>query len=156
MKIQVLIVLLVVLALALVAGLVLGPALEGQPGRESAFLDWARERSGALEKRVRRGDLRASPDACLQSDTLVLASGGRCRVEIASADDRVRTIELELETPDEVHLSLEHRDPDQGLDIDTTLQQGDPLTLQVYERGGSLVLSECSAGSNQMCQIRFN
>jgi hypothetical protein len=67
----------------------------------------------------------------------------------------VRTIELELETPNEVHLALEHRDPDQGLELDTTLQQEDPLKLQVYERGARLVLSECSAGSNQTCQIRF-
>jgi hypothetical protein len=155
MKLQVLIVLLVVLVLVLVAGLVLGPVLAKQPGREGSFIDWAKERSGTLEKRVRRGDLRASPAACLQNDRLALAAGGRCRVEIAPADDRVRTIEFELETPNEVHLSLEHRDPDQGLNVDTTLQAKDPLKLQIYERGGSLVLSECSAGSNQTCQIRF-
>lgn len=155
MKPITLIVLLTLLAIGLIVGLVLGPTLEKQPDREKAFIEWAKERSRALEKQVRRGDLRASPNACLQNDTLVLAAGGRCRVDIASADDAVRTIELELVTPNEVHLSLEHRDPDQGLDLDTTLQQEDPLKLQVYERGARLVLSECSAGSNQTCRIRF-
>ena len=155
MKLQVLIVILVLLALALVVGLVLGPAMEKKPGRKSALLDWAKERGGAFEKGVRRSDLRASPQSCMQNNNLLLASGQRCRVDISSADDNVRTLELELLTPGKVGLSLEHRDPKQGLNVETTLKQGDSIKLQVYELGAKLILTDCSAGLDQGCRIRF-
>jgi len=154
MKLQVLIVLLAVLALALIVGLVLGPAMEKQPDRKTALLDWAKERGSALEKGVRPGDLRGNPQSCLHNNDLLLASGQRCRVDIDSADDNVRTLKLELLTPGTVSLSLEHRDPKQGLNVKTTLEQGDPIKLQVYELGAKLILTDCSAGSGQTCQIR--
>jgi hypothetical protein len=156
MKLQVLIVLLVLLALVLIVGLVLGPTLEKQPGRGASFLNWARERGDGMEKRVRRSELRYSPEACLQNNSnLVLDAGQRCRVDISSADENVRALELELLTPGEVRLSLEHRDPKQGLNVETILETGDPLKVQVYERGAKLVLSDCSSGSDQGCRVRL-
>jgi hypothetical protein len=154
LKPKVLIVILVVLVLALVAVLVLGPALEGKRGRKTDALAWFKKHSGRFEKRVSRQDLRVSPSTCWQNNALVLTSGQRCRVDIDPADDNVRSMELDLVTPGEVDVSLEQRDPSRGLNVRTTLETGDPLKVQVYERGAKLVLEGCSAGSDQGCRVR--
>jgi hypothetical protein len=107
-----------------------------------------------MEKRVRRSDMRVSPDACSQNNNLVLGLGQRCRVDISSSREDVRTLELELLTAGEVSLSLEHRDPKQGLNVETTLRTDDPLKVQIYERGAKMVLSDCSTSSDQGCRIQ--
>jgi hypothetical protein len=154
MKPKVLIVILVVLVLILVVGMVLGPALEGKRGRNRDILAWVRKRSGLLQRRVSRQDLQASPATCVQDNYLVVSPGQRCRVDIRRADENVRTLELTLDTGARVNLALEHRDPSQGLNVNAALEERDSVKLQIYDRGATLTLADCSAGSGQPCRLR--
>jgi diaminopimelate epimerase len=74
-------------------------------------------------------------------------------VDISPADDQVRTLELKLGTPGSVRLTLVHRDSSQGLNVNSTLEEGDSIKLQIYDRGATLTLTECSAGSGQACRL---
>lgn len=88
--------------------------------------------------------------SCLSGRSAVFGRMAPCEIEIAPADEEVRTLQLSLEQGSKVEIDFEPQAG--GLDIHASLRPGRDMTLSVPREGAELDLACASDG----CRVRLD
>jgi hypothetical protein len=141
---------LALLALLLVlfaVGIGLGARDDGGRKADPAEHGWLDALTRPFRPGVEAGAVRGP---CLAGRLAAFESMAPCTLEIAPADEEVRTLELSLERGSSVEIDYE---PEGGLDVEARLRPGRTMTLSVPREGASLTLA---CASEDGCRVRLD
>lgn len=141
----------VLLALLLVlfaVGIGLGARDDGGRRADPSEHGWLDALTRPFRPGVEAGDLRGP---CLAGRLADFESMAPCTIEIAAADEEVRTLELSLERGSAVEVGYEPEGG--GLDVEARLRPGRPMTLSVPREGAGLTLA---CPSQDGCRVRLD
>jgi hypothetical protein len=88
--------------------------------------------------------------SCLSGRSAAFGSMAPCEIEVAPADEEVRTLQLSLEQGSQVEVDFEPEGG--GLDIHAKLRPGRDMTLSVPREGAELDLA-CASDN---CRVRLD
>ena len=152
---KVLVAILVILVLLFVVGVGYGLARGGnEPGLEipASRDEWM----ARLGRRVGPEEVRPITLGCLQQNTITLAPGGTCAVEVVPSSWPVRTLALVLEQGSGVTLELKHLGERKQLSPRPVLPEKDcelSVDLPIYKDGAVLRIQCLGGASSANCTL---